>query len=55
MGSGRYISGGELIEDVIDWIERERDQRRKEGWSELWRGLVGKKACQPLVTSSSLS
>lgn len=31
MGSGRYISGGELIEDVIDWIEREREREIRDG------------------------
>ena len=49
------ISGGELIEDVADRIERDGNRRSDEEQRELWRGLLGKKACQPLVTSSSLS
>jgi Arc/MetJ-type ribon-helix-helix transcriptional regulator len=59
MKSGRYMSRGEVIENVIDRIEGETGDRNKsrerERERELWRGLVGKKACQPLVTSSSLS
>jgi len=48
------ISGGEQIENVVDGLNGVGGNGRGEE-RVIERGLLGKKACQPPVTSISLS